>query len=48
MLLLNRRRYMAAHGQAPTLELSPTSVSLTWEGTSQTVTVTSNTTWDIP
>lgn len=43
MLLLNRRRYMAA----PTLELSPTSVSLTWEGTSQTVTVTSNTSWDV-
>lgn len=34
--------------EASTLELSPTSVSLVWDGTgSATVNVTSNTTWEV-
>lgn len=43
-----RRRAMVAGTVAPTLEISPQSLSFPYDGGSaQIVTVTSNTTWDV-
>lgn len=43
-----RRRMLLKSSFVPTLEISPTSVSLGWDGTgSAIVSVTSNTTWEL-
>ena len=43
-----RRRTLLKSSFVPTLEISPTSVSLGWDGTgSATVNVISNTSWEV-
>lgn len=46
MQLLNRRRYMCQQTKS-VLDVNPSTLSFTWNGGSETITVTSNTSWEV-